>query len=296
MLKGKTIMKGMLVTNAFLNNNRFNVLYEMLMTSFKEKNITLDIITNDKLLMQNDELKLDYNFAIFWDKDIMLAKYLEDMGLKVFNSSKAISLCDDKGLTFLALNQKKIKMPKTIISPFTFRNIPYNKFEFVDEVIKTLKLPLVIKVSQSSFGAGVYLVQTKGELLNKLKEIGTERVIFQEFIASSFGTDVRVEVVCGEAIGAVRRINSKGDFRSNVLAGGTMEKYNASKDFLQMASQTAQILGLDFGGIDIMFGPNEEPIFCEANSNCHFRTFFTVTGINLANYIRDYIINKIGNQ
>ncbi len=289
-------MKGMLVINAFLNNNRFDVLYDMLIESFKEKDVALEIIPNDDLLMATndlDEIIKQYDFAIFWDKDIMLAEYLENKGLKVFNSSKAISLCDDKGLTFLALKDKGIKMPKTIIAPFTFRNIPYNKFTFIENVIKELSLPLVIKISQSSFGAGVYLVHTKEELLSKLKEIGTERVIFQEFIASSYGRDVRVEVVAGKVIGTVMRRNEKGDFRSNVLAGGTMVKYDASPEFIEMASKASQALGLDFGGIDIMFDTYNKPIFCEANSNCHFRTFFTITGINLANYIRDYIINKI---
>ena len=117
--------------------------------------------------------------------------------------------------------------------------------------------------------------------------------LFQEFIASSYGRDVRIEVVGGVALGAVVRKAQSNDFRSNVLQGGTMEKYDAPKEFLAMAEVVSKKLNLDFCGVDIMFGKNNEPIFCEVNSNVHFRTFKKTTNINLAESIAAYIEQKI---
>lgn len=285
-------MKGILIVNAFLTGNRFNVLYEMLKKSFAEKNIELDIVTNKDVLIKINNFSLECDFIIYWDKDILLSRYLEEHGYKLFNSSKAIELCDDKGLTLMALENKGIKIPKTIISPFTFQNIPYNDFSFIDEVIKELGLPLVVKENKSSFGMGVSLVKTKEELIDLLKNKSTARVLFQEYIASSKGKDVRIEVVNGKAIGSVIRTN-ENDFRSNVLQGGKMSAWDAPKDFIEVSEKVSQILGLDFCGVDIMFGKNNEPILCEVNSNCHFKTFYSVTNINLADHIRDLIINKI---
>ena len=284
-------MKGILVVNAFLTGNRYSTLYEMLKKSFTEKNVELDIITNKDLLIKINDFNLKCDFVIYWDKDILLSRYLEQRGYKVFNSSKAIELCDDKGLTLMALENKGIKIPKTIISPFTFDNIPYNDFSFVEEVISEIGLPLVVKENKSSFGMGVSLVKTKEELISLLKE-KHERVIFQEYISSSKGRDVRIEVVNGKAIGRVMRTNDN-DFRSNVLQGGKMSAWEAPNAFIEVSEKASQILGLDFCGVDIMFGKNNEPILCEVNSNCHFKTFYTVTNINLANYISDLIINKI---
>jgi len=86
------------------------------------------------------------------------------------------------------------------------------------------------------------------------------------------------------------------DFRSNVLAGGSMTIFDAPIEFIETAEKASKALGLDFGGIDIMFGPNNEPIICEVNSNCHFNTFYKTTGINLALEIALYVIEQINNK
>ena len=61
-------------------------------------------------------------------------KRLEKAGYKLFNSIESIKNCDDKVLTCLKLKEHNLPIPETIIAPFTFENIPYNRFEFVDRV------------------------------------------------------------------------------------------------------------------------------------------------------------------
>ena len=50
---------------------------------------------------------------------------------------------------------------------------------------------------------------------------------------------------------------------------------------------------LDFAGIDILFGENDEPVFCEANSNAHFKNLYDLTGVNTAEFIVEYIKKQI---
>ena len=286
-------MKGILSVNGFLMTDRFKILYKLLIEAFNDKGIPLILKTNDEIITTiQDDFNLECDFIIFWDKDILLGERLEKAGYKLFNSIESIRLCDDKALTCLKLLEHNLPMPKTIISPFTFENIPYNNFEFIDKVINQLGLPLVIKENKGSFGAQVYLANNKEDMLKIIETTKTKPIIFQEFIKSSKSRDVRIEVVGGKALGSVMRYNPN-DFRSNVLAGGSMTKFDAPKEFIEVSELAAKALGLDFGGIDIMFGPNNEPIICEVNSNCHFNTFYKTTGINLANEICKYIINKI---
>lgn len=286
-------MKGILIVNGFLMTDRFKILYKLLIEAFNDKGIPLILKTNDEIITTiQDDFNLECDFIIFWDKDILLGERLEKAGYKLFNSIESIRLCDDKALTCLKLLEHNLPMPKTIISPFTFENIPYNNFEFIDKVINQLGLPLVIKENKGSFGAQVYLANNKEDMLKIIETTKTKPIIFQEFIKSSKSRDVRIEVVGGKALGSVMRYNPN-DFRSNVLAGGSMTKFDAPKEFIEVSELAAKALGLDFGGIDIMFGPNNEPIICEVNSNCHFNTFYKTTGINLANEICKYIINKI---
>ena len=289
--------KGLLVVNGFIDNSivsRFNALYEMLVEAFKEYDYDLIIKKNNELLIDiNNDYKDDYDFILFWDKDINLAKHLENLGYKVFNSSKSIAICDDKAKTYLALENKNIKMPKTIIAPFTFSNNPYSDFSFVDNAIKELGLPFILKECYGSFGEQVYLLNSKEEIIDKIKDVFPNSFLFQEYIASSFGRDFRIEVVGGNAIGCVERRSNGKDFRSNVLQGGSMNKANPDESFIKMAEDACKIIGLDFAGVDIMIGPKGEPILCEVNSNVHFKTFYKTAGINLASFIAKYVINKI---
>ncbi len=59
-------------------------------------------------------------FCIYWDKDVERAAMLEKCGVRVFNKSAVIELCDDKNKTFLYLSGKNIPMPETITSPLLY--------------------------------------------------------------------------------------------------------------------------------------------------------------------------------
>ncbi len=290
--------KGLLIINGFIINkiDRFNALYEDLEKSFKEEDIILDRMTNDEALIIIDSKKeLDYDFILFWDKDINLAYHLENLGYLVFNNAKSIEICDDKAKTALYLENKGIKMPKTIISPFTFNNNPYSNYNllFIDHIIEELNLPLVIKEANGSFGEQVYLARSKEEVIELSLKLSPKTIIYQEFIKSSAGHDVRIEVVGDEVLGAVERTNLDGDFRSNVLQGGKMEKIDVDESFYEMALSVVKTIGLDFAGVDIMFGESGEPILCEVNSNVHFKTFEKTTGVSLSKALAKYIKNKI---
>ena len=63
---------------------------------------------------------------------------------------------------------------------------------------------------------------------------------------------------------------NKNDFRSNISNGGTGCKFEPKQEYLDIAVKAANTLGLDFAGVDVMFGPDDEPIICELNSNPQF--------------------------
>tara|TARA_B110000285_G_scaffold59710_1_gene68527 strand:- start:969 stop:1334 length:366 start_codon:yes stop_codon:yes gene_type:complete len=59
----------------------------------------------------------------------------------------------------------------------------------------------------------------------------------------------------GEPIGALRRVPSKGDMRSNISAGGTTEKYKLSKEEIRVCRKIGVKLvrdGLFFAGLDLI--------------------------------------------
>jgi glutathione synthase/RimK-type ligase-like ATP-grasp enzyme len=59
-----------------------------------------------------------------------------------------------------------------------------------------------------------------------------------------------------------------------------------------LAIRACKALGLDFGGVDLLFGENDTPLLCEVNSNAHIKNILTCTGINVAEHILAYIREK----
>lgn len=277
-------MTGWLVINGFLHSNKFNEIYSWLKTAFEKKGHTINVYTNIELAnITKIENKPD--FVLFWDKDIPLAKRLEKMGLRLFNSATAIENCDNKALTYIEL-KGIVKMPKTIIAPMTYRNIGYNNTDFVKNSINTLGLPVVIKECFGSFGQQVYLAESYEKAIDIVKNTN-EPLIFQEFIAESKGKDIRINMVGNNAVASMLRYNDN-DFRANITNGGSMKNYTPTEKEIEIAQKVCKVLNLDFGGVDILFG-KDGPIVCEVNSNAHFKNIYDCTGVNVADYIGDYI-------
>ena len=290
-------MQGWLVVNGYLKSEKFEEIYSWLIAAAEKEGMSLRKVPNDQLdsILPANPQDINWagrpDFVLFWDKDVKLAKLLEREGFKVFNCAEGIEACDDKALTFIKLKNKNIKMPKTFIAPMTFDK-EYQDYTFVLQVEGSLGYPMVIKENKGSFGEQVYLVKNYYDALEKIKAIGHDEFIMQEYIESSKGRDVRIHVVGDKVVTAMERINEK-DFRANVTNGGRMKEYTPTKEQRSMAVEVCKELGLDFAGVDIMFGKENEPILCEVNSNAHFKNIFDCTGINVAEHIMKYIKDKI---
>ncbi|MBP3647506.1 MAG: RimK family alpha-L-glutamate ligase [Clostridia bacterium] len=290
------MFRGLMVVNDFLRTSKFDEIYHTLLAAAQANGMELDVSTNAELspVVSSSFDPKAYDFVLFWDKDVQLALQLENLGMRVFNSAQSILNCDDKGLTYILLSKAGVPVPKTIIAPKTFTNIGYPNVDFVDDVVRELGLPVVLKESFGSFGQQVYLLDTVEALKEKVRDLAGTPLLFQELIAESYGHDVRVNVVGGRVAASMHRMSTDGDFRSNLTRGGTMERWTATKEQAEIAIRATEVLGLDFSGVDVLFG-KDGPIVCEVNSNAHFKTTQACTGVNMADEIMRYIAGKLAN-
>ena len=284
-------MKAWLIVNGFLDSTKFTDLYGYLSRSAKKHGVTLEIKSSDSLVCKtDDEIRQEApDLVLFWDKDVHLAARLEKLGLRLYNSAKAIEICDNKALTYLAL-EGRVATPKTVIAPKTFEGVGYTTLDFVENATRVLGLPMIIKESYGSFGAQVYLAKTLEEAKATVKTIAHREFIMQEFILESEGRDVRVNVVGGRVVSAMERYN-ENDFRSNITNGGSMRKIALSKEMEEAAIRACEVIGLDFAGVDILFGKNG-PIVCEVNSNPHFKSSLECTGVDMSEEIMSYVTEQ----
>lgn len=230
---------------------------------------------------------LSADFCLYYDKDKYCARNLESMGLRLFNSAKAIETCDDKMLTHLAL--EGFPMPKTTAAPLCYTDVPVSR-AFLDEIEREFSYPLVAKECFGSLGKGVYKIENRTELEKIAERLKTKPHLFQEFIRTSEGTDVRAIVIGGEVVCAMKR-TAQG-FLSNLSAGGKGEPYFLDEKTKTMCEEIAKRLGLDYCGIDLLFG-EEGFLVCEVNSNAFFAGVEKVAGVNVAERYAAHIMQEI---
>jgi RimK family alpha-L-glutamate ligase len=117
-------------------------------------------------------------------------------------------------------------------------------------------------------------------------------MIVQEFVGAQAGTDLRVFVVGGKVIGAMKRTAPEGDFRANITNGGQGQAYPVCDEMDMLCRETAKVLGLDIAGIDLLFDTDGFKV-CEANSAPGFEGFERYCQVNIAKSIVDYVKFKI---
>ena len=82
-------------------------------------------------------------------------------------------------------------------------------------------------------------------------------VILQEYIEGAEEGDVRILMLNGKPIGALKRVPIKGDVRSNISAGGSVEKYKLTKEDKILCEKIGEKLvrdGIYYAGLDLING------------------------------------------
>ncbi|MDM5339270.1 RimK family alpha-L-glutamate ligase [Fictibacillus enclensis] len=285
-----------IIYNGNLPQKKFMDFAQWTASAAQKKGIKPTIIKNNDLLVSfkngtsflagrlKDERP---DFVLFGDKDTFLARQLENMGIPVFNSADAIEICDNKSRMYQTLANQGILFPKTIIAPKVFGEL--HDDSHCDMVIKEIGFPMVVKEAYGSFGMQVHLVQNEAELLSLMKTLKNTEYVFQEMVASSYGRDVRINIVGGKAVASMLR-KSETDFRANVSFGGKTEPYTPTKEQEDLAAACAEAAGTAFAGVDLLFGEDGTPIVCEINSNAHIRSIYDCTGIDVADHMMDHIL------
>lgn len=230
------------------------------------------------------------DYALFWDKDVRLARALEAMGVRLYNTAAAVAVCDDKAATHLELARRGVPMPRTLVAPMTYVNMDAQGDAFLRRGAETLGFPLVVKECFGSLGGQVYLARDRGQLCRLADTMGPKPFLLQQFVAASAGEDKRLYVVGGRVAAAMRR-RSETDFRANIGGGGRGEACSPTAEEERLALECAAILGAEIAGVDLLQSETG-PLVCEVNSNAHFAALTACTGVDVAGLIADYVLQR----
>ena len=146
-------------------------------------------------------------------------------------------------------------VPKTYVS----KNKEYLKGIFENSAQEKM----ILKPIDGFGGQGVIVLEKSAlQNFNSLLDfyIGNEEknyVILQEYVSGAEKGDVRVLMLNGEIIGAMKRVPAQDDIRSNVHQGGRVEKHTLTKEEKMLCTSIGPQLvrdGLFFVGVDIING------------------------------------------
>ncbi len=216
---------------------------------------------------------------------VAIARQFERMGTYVANSSDGINNSRDKLHATQVLSANHIPVPTTAL---------VRDWRDVERAIRQVGgVPCVIKVPEGTQGSGVFLAHTEreaSEIAWKVLET-SNRVLVQEYIKESHGRDIRVLVVGGKVVAAMRRRAHGREFRSNFHLGGSVEKVDLPADFARIACKAARLLGLDIAGVDLLESARG-PLLLEVNSSPGLEGIEKATGINVAGHIMSHVVES----
>ncbi len=199
--------------------------------------------------------------------------------------SQALVRSRDKLRSLQILARAGIGLPKTV-----FTNYSKEVNKLIDSVGGA---PLIVKLLEGTQGYGVVLAPTKKAAQSIIEAFHSmkARVIVQEFISESKGADLRVFVVNGKVVGAMKRQGKEGEFRSNLHQGGTSSLIKLNKKEREAALTAAQAMGLPIAGVD-MLQSERGPLILEVNSSPGLEGIEKTTGKDVAGAIIRYVVSE----
>jgi ribosomal protein S6--L-glutamate ligase len=224
------------------------------------------------------------------DSWLDLVSILERANATLVNPRTTINMCADKYRTALRLADYGLTQPMTKLI-----NDPENANKIVDE--SGIKFPLIMKTLRGSKGVGVLFVDSpKGldsivQLIHKQDEDAD--LLIQEYIKTEY--DVRVHILGGKFLAAMKRPVIEGDFRSNVSQGSKPEKIKLTELEIEECLKASKAVGGYWTAVDFIPSKNRDkqpPFMLEVNSSPGTEGIEDATGMNIAKEVIEHFAKK----
>src|SRR5205085_4175693 len=153
-------------------------------------------------------------------------------GVRILNPPRAVETCVDKYLTNVRLAAAGLPTPPTHVS---------QRADDALEAFGRLGGDVVLKPLFGSEGRGMVRLtelETAWRTFHVLERTG--QVIYQQQFVRHPGWDLRVFVIAGRVVAAMKR-TSRGDWRTNVAQGGTAEKVTLGDVETELAVRAAEV-------------------------------------------------------
>lgn len=205
-------------------------------------------------------------------------------GKLILNSPLALEACIDKYATTWKLSSQGISVPKTVVAQTAEQGM---------EAFAILGGDVVYKPLFGSMGKGIERVKTDAaayKLFSKLEQ--KEAVLYLQRFIESKGYDIRVFVLGGKVLAAMKRENEK-DWRYNASLGAKTSVIKLSEEQESLAIRSAKILGVDMAGVDLITGSDGQEYVLEVNAVPGWQALSETVKIDVAAEVLKYCMSRV---
>jgi RimK family alpha-L-glutamate ligase len=203
---------------------------------------------------------------------------LEDRGVRVVNSPRAIERTVDKFWTSALLEQCGVPTPETIIC------------DNAEEALAGFRMlgDVIVKPLFGSMGLGMVRVSDEEMAFRVFRTLEQIRgVYYLQRTIEHDGVDIRAFVIGGQVLGAIER-RSKG-WRTNLARGGTARVITLTDEWSALAVRAAAAVGADYAGVDLLAGRDGAMYVLEVNGIPGWRGLQEATGLDVAGRLIDFL-------
>jgi RimK family alpha-L-glutamate ligase len=209
---------------------------------------------------------------LIWRVDVL--HRLEERGVRVMNSARAIERTVDKAWTTALLEQAGLPTPETYVC------------EDPEEAIACYRAlgDAIVKPLFGSMGLGMVRLTDEDMAWRVFRVIEQIRgVYYLQRTIDHGGRDIRAFVVGGRVLAAIER--SSHDWRTNISRGGHARAFALPPKWESLAIHAAHAVGADYAGVDLLPARDGSVYVLEVNGIPGWEGLQAATGLFIAQAI-----------
>jgi RimK family alpha-L-glutamate ligase len=209
--------------------------------------------------------------------------WLEERGVPVVNSPRAIERCVDKFYTSALLQEAGLATPETVVC---------ERPEDATDAFRAMG-DVVVKPLFGSMGLGMVRVSDPDTAFRVFRALEAMRAVYYlQRVVAHAGCDVRAFVVGGRVLGAIERRATDGGWRTNVSRGGDARAVALPPAWEELAVRAARAVGADYAGVDLLPSLDGAVYVLEVNGIPGWSGLQEATGVDVAGAIVDQALDR----
>jgi RimK family alpha-L-glutamate ligase len=210
---------------------------------------------------------------------------LEERGLFVMNSPRAIERTVDKFWTSALLEQAGLRVPETVVCESFGAAVA--AFQALGDVI--------VKPLFGSMGLGMVRVSDEAMAFRVFRTLETLRgVYYLQRAIDHEGCDVRAFVVGDRVIGAIER--RAAGWKTNLARGGQACAVTLPPESTALALAAARAISAEYAGVDLLPARDGTVYVVEVNGIPGWRGLQEATSVDVAGAIVEHLVGRVAQQ